>query len=413
MTIYVGIDWDQKAAVFAAGQPGQTISWRGEVPLSTQKVEDWMRALKTRFPDEEEFCVAIERGLPLWERLFQHVGCTVFSVDPNRAKAFANSVNASGAKSDRADAQVLFALAQTPAVRRHALPPTNDLHNALWRAVKRHERLAKDITRITNRIRARLVEVFAGIEISSLRRAWVVKLLTAIPTAFHAQQLSGEQLAELLAGLRMREKTRSQLHVSIQKASHQLLPREAAVIAEEIRGWVCDLQRAESQLKEVETQTDELLAERSESVATLTSVKGIGKGLCARLIALYFLSPDAGSHRDGASIRIGASPVTVQSGAKSRWKERQPQVKMRRSAPVIGRQAVYLLGMQAIRHLRWAKAQYQYLRAKGKGHGTALRSVTRSLLRILTALWKSGKDYDELRYINALKSKGVVWAAQL
>jgi len=413
MELYIGADWDQKTVVFAAGKSGDTAQWKGEIKLSAQAIEAWKKQLHKRFPQTKTIYLAIERGLPIWQTLFQSVGCTVFAVDPARAKAFANAVCASAAKADSTDAYALFLIAQNPAVRRQPINEHDDENAALMRVSRRHERITRDLNRTSNRLRSRLAEAFAGLELPDLKRQWVGDFLTKVPTAWHYQALSRDERAELIEELGMRSKQRASLTVSVEQSLHALGSWEAEVVGDEIRDLVSDLKHLLAQRKVLEVQFDKLVALKSEQAAQLRSVDGIGAKLCGYLMALYFFSDAAPLSRDGASIRLGASPVTIQSGAKTRWGEQPARVSMRRSAPELGRRTVYLLGMQATRNLGWGKAQYRYLRAHGKTHGGALRCVARSLLRILSSMKRSGSHYDDARYVQALKSKGVVWAHAL
>jgi len=61
----------------------------------------------------------------------------------------------------------------------------------------------------------------------------------------------------------------------------------------------------------------------------------------------------------------------------------------------------------------WAKAMYDYKRGQGKSGATAFRCVARSVLRILSAMMREGIDYDDKRYLQALRDKGVPWAVGL
>ena len=69
--------------------------------------------------------------------------------------------------------------------------------------------------------------------------------------------------------------------------------------------------------------------------------------------------------------------------------------------------------MLAVQRLPWARARFAYDKARNKTAATIYRSVARSLLRVLTALVKTGEDYDDARYTQRLKAEGVPWAMQL
>jgi hypothetical protein len=60
----------------------------------------------------------------------------------------------------------------------------------------------------------------------------------------------------------------------------------------------------------------------------------------------------------------------------------------------------------SIRYCSWAKAHYDALRARGKGHHAALRAVAFKWIRILFACWKQRTPYDPQRYLQALQRRG-------
>ena len=116
--------------------------------------------------------------------------------------------------------------------------------------------------------------------------------------------------------------------------------------------------------------------------------------------------------RDEASIRLGASPVFVGSG-KHRDGRSKGHARMRRAAPSRGRRATYLIGRLVTPRHAWAKAMYEDGRKRGQKAATVYRRITRSVLRILTAMLRSGKPYDEAQYVASLKANGVAWAKAL
>jgi len=86
---------------------------------------------------------------------------------------------------------------------------------------------------------------------------------------------------------------------------------------------------------------------------------------------------------------------------------------MRRAAPSRARRATYLIGRLATQRLGWAAAMYEDARSRGQSAATAFRRVARCVLRIQTAMMRTGQPYDDGRYVAALKAKGVRWATHL
>ena len=76
-------------------------------------------------------------------------------------------------------------------------------------------------------------------------------------------------------------------------------------------------------------------------------------------------------------------------------------------------EVAHILGMQLVKHYRFARAQYGDLRARGKRAADAFRRIIRSFSRILHAVIRDGKAFDEEVYIASLKRKGVKWALAL
>jgi len=103
----------------------------------------------------------------------------------------------------------------------------------------------------------------------------------------------------------------------------------------------------------------------------------------------------------------------VEGQLEERLAEDEQAVLLRSMSGVGLQLSANLLGLQAVRHLPWAQAMYAAGRKRGLSAGTAFRRVSRSLLRILTAMLRDGQVYDEARYVRALLAKGVHWAQEL
>ena len=97
----------------------------------------------------------------------------------------------------------------------------------------------------------------------------------------------------------------------------------------------------------------------------------------------------------------GIAPVTKASG-KSRWVQR------RWAAPKFMRQTFHEFALHSIRSCPWARAYYQQMRARGKGHHAAVRALAFKWIRILWRCWQDHTPYDETRYLEALRRRGSV-----
>src|SRR4051794_3139598 len=121
-------------------------------------------------------------------------------------------------------------------------------------------------------------------------------------------------------------------------------------------------------------------------VTILRSLPGVGRSVLATLLAEAF---EALQRRDDQALRClaGVAPVTKRSG-KSRI------VRMRQTAHVRLRNAVYHWARVAVQHDPRSQAKYAALRARGHGHGRALRSVAGRLIGVACTMLEAKTIFD-------------------
>src|SRR4051812_18012166 len=121
-------------------------------------------------------------------------------------------------------------------------------------------------------------------------------------------------------------------------------------------------------------------------VTILRSLPGVGRIVLATLLAEAF---EALQRRDDRALRClaGVAPITKRSG-KSRL------VLMRQAAHVRLRNAVSHWARVAVQHDPRSQAKYTALRARGHGHGRALRSVADRLIGVACAMLEARTIFD-------------------
>jgi transposase len=368
-----------------------------------------MERVRDRHPDTSEVVVLIEAGNLFWVRTFAQVDATVCVVDPKQVHHFAKSLSSSGAKDDRRDARVLVEFGVS---RGHRLEPTDvDVHRETLLELSRgHERLTNQLVKVKQRIRAVLQQSMPEVSaaIRKLETRWCQRLLSEAPTPWHMQRLSLEDFDRCMG--RATDETRTHLWQAIQRVEASWMTRAVAKIqALVIQQHLEQFELLQKQLNVLDRELDEATKPLPER-ARLESVAGIGL-IQATAVALHAFSAPPKS-RDSAGIRMGVCPV-FRGSAEDRRGRKKGHARFRRSANSSASKAGYLLGRLASQHLRWAKAMYADGRSRGQSAATAYRRVARSLLRILTALVRTGQDYNEDRYIQVLKARAVPWAMAL
>jgi transposase len=114
------------------------------------------------------------------------------------------------------------------------------------------------------------------------------------------------------------------------------------------------------------------------------------------MVAATMLTEATGplADRDYGTLRAqaGIAPVTKRSGKRALF------VHMRYACKRRLREALYHWSRTSIQHDGAARAYYDALRARGRGHARALRSVGDRWLRILIAMLRTRSLYDASRF---------------
>lgn len=408
MKAYVGVDWSatEVACAMAVGDgPVRRLKSARRSFASVKALVDDVRARD----QVTEVAVVIEAGAPGWAELFHQAGASVFVVDPKQAKAFAASVCSSGAKDDARDAENLVGMLRGQQHRLRVWAPKDDLRAQLDELGSMHEALSQDVRRAEQRLRGLLRERMPAVDqvIYDLGRPWALRLLREAPTPWHATRLGNDALEAALAAGGARPTTRAKVHEAYAACvAPWLTEATARAHAVHLRQLVEQIDFLARQLAEVEAQLDALTADL-DLRKTLESVSGVALLMASRLMQYAF--DETPSHRDAAGVRIGACPVFSGSGKTPKGTPKG-RARMRRATDPRARASCYLLGRQAALQLGWARRMYADARRRGQNAATAYRRIARALLRILTAMVRTGEAYDDARYVAALRSKGVTWA---
>jgi len=129
-----------------------------------------------------------------------------------------------------------------------------------------------------------------------------------------------------------------------------------------------------------------------------SNLPGAGQQMAPRLFVAF--GEDRSRYQDASDIQkyAGIAPVIERSGQKM-W------VHWRYSCPKFLRQTFVEWAGLTIRYSYWAKAYFKQQVSLGKPHNTAIRALAFKWIRILFRCWKNKTQYNETRYLNALKKR--------
>jgi transposase len=157
--------------------------------------------------------------------------------------------------------------------------------------------------------------------------------------------------------------------------------------------------------REIQTILDKLA-----DFNNIPTLPGVDKRLAPELAAVLGPKDDHNSKRFESAADIynlaGCAPITRSSG---KWHH----VSIRRACVKPLRRTFWDWAFASLSTSTWARAYYDYEKARGSHHSTILRNLGRKWAKILFAIWSTGKSYDEALHIKHLKKRNVPWAIAL
>lgn len=401
MSILIGADWDKEKCVLAVLEEGKRVR-HAKVQRTPHSVMAFLAAFAGQLVR-----VALESGDAFWATLWRQAGAEVLVFDGKKSHRFGQSLKSSGASDDRHSAADLLAMLQSQAHVAACNPTQSPQAKGLSCLLEWDNSLTEETTRRRNQLTADLRQFYPSFAavVGPLSAAWVLRLLIAAPTATAWNKLSAKRQDKLLGGS-SKEKRPSYKQALSDDWGAVAAEMEAAVRIR-IRHTAKLLQNAEKAQAETRKELD-AQAQVHPVAKVLRGINGIGPVLSAGISVA--LDQSDGTDRDAAAKKLGVAPVTRRSGTLG---DKAPLVTMRRSSTELMRRLGHYIAVQLVRLQPWAKAAFSYYRAHGKSSFGSYRVISRSFLRVILALLRDGSEFDEKRYVAALKTHGVPWAMAL
>lgn len=260
------------------------------------------------------------------------------------------------------------------------------------------EDLQQERNRLTNRMREQLRRYFpAFLELADdpgEEAAMQIWELAFTPAA--AASATKGSVAAILRKARIRRFDAEHVLTVLRQEPVSVAAGTTAAAVAHLRLLIARVRLVNQQIKTCRTELQQRIDRMAEDVAAgqeseqrdvaiIHSMPGIG------LIVLATLLAEAASllrERDYQALRslAGIAPITRRSGKKL-------VVVMRQACHERLRNAMYHWARVATQHDPVAKDRYKALRARGKSHGQALKSVGDRLLGVLCAMLRDQTDY--------------------
>jgi transposase len=396
---FIGIDWADQQHDICLVEAATNHKESRVLKHSPEVIEEWVRSLARRFPDQPlAVCLEQARG-PLIFALLKYDFLTLYPINPSTLAHYREAFSPSRAKDDPQDADFLAELIQHHRDRLKPWFPDDPQTRTLQALVEARRHLVGDRTRISNRLTALLKGYFPQVLdwFPDPRTHLVCDFLSRWPTLQAAQRA---RAATLTTFFRSHHSARQDLLAARLQAIKQGLPltTDPAVIQASVvklRAFLAQMRTILAVLSDLETEIT-ALCQAHPDYPIFASLPGSGSIYAARLLAALGTQRDRFASADELACFSGIAPVIERSGQSS-W------IRWRYFCPKFFRQSFHEYAGESVKHSAWAKAYYTAQRAKGKSHAAAVRALAFKWMRIIWKCWQTRRPYNEAAYLESLR----------
>ena len=393
---YVGIDWASRHNDVCVLDAGGKVVAKHQFVNSADGIVEMLRFMaKHNGGRLKRLGVAIEvpHG-PVVEALLER-GASVFSINPKQTERFRSRYSMSGVKDDQVDARVLADSLRTDERAFRKVLPRHPLRVELTEWTRVDRELKRQRVDRSNRLRTQLGRYFPQyLELSrDLTVEWLLAVWELAPTPKAAKRADPDEVTAVMRRHLARKLDGHQVLEVLRQRPLQVAPGTEAAALAHISMLVDTIRLLNRQIRHAKVEIDrclERLRIEQRDVEILQSLPGVGRIVLATLLTEGY---EPLSKQDYHALRAlaGCAPVTRRSG-------RSRQVGMRRACQPRLRDAVYHWARIASIIDPRTKARYDSLRARGKTHGRALRTVSDRLLKVACKMLETETLYDPSRY---------------
>lgn len=387
--VFVGVDWaTQTHQVCALDEKGDVIRERAfeHSGAGLAQMADWIAEAGGGSPSEVGVGIEVPRGTVV-ETLLER-GFVVHAINPKQMDRFRDRHSVSGAKDDRRDARVIASALRTDPkdFRRVVVDEPAIIELRAWSRIS--EELTTERVRLGNQVQDEFRRYFPQLLkiTDDVTAEWFLRLWEYVKTPELAKKVHVNVIARLLKrhhvkrpAKEMLDELRTQPVVLVAGATNaavvhveQLVARLLLVLEQHKQA----VKKLDALCKALATPEEASPGQKSEhrDAEILQSLPGVGRIVLATMLAE---ASEPLKRRDYHALRAlsGVAPITMQSG-------RHRSVSMRYACSQRLRNALFYWARSAINTDPASRTQYDALRARGKNHARALRTVGDRLLSV-------------------------------
>ena len=394
--LLVGIDWADAEHVYCLMDDAGTTLATGTIDHTAEGLERFMALVRARVLNPQDVLVALETSHgPLVGALLEQQ-FTVYAINPKAVDRHRERFRVAGAKSDLRDAWVLASLLRTDRACYRPLLPDSELAQELRTLTRDRAELVRTRTMLSNQLTACLKAYFPEFLplFADPDRPVALALLRTFPTREALQAVSLERLEAFLRRHhcpRSRDRA-AEIHARMQARGFHIAPpivrakaRLAGTVASQLQTLAKDLDAYDREIQRV--------LKLHPDGELYHSLPGAGDFLAARMVGELGDNRDRYREASIAQCEAGTAPITRASGTIR-------TVHFRRACIHPLRDAMWQFAFASKRHCEWAEAYYWRARKRGKKHAEALRMLGNVWLRIIIAMRRDRRTYDESLFLS-------------
>jgi transposase len=395
MMFFTGIDWSDQHLDYCLRTPEGKVLTEGQVTSNPQGMSELFAALDKHAPPEQ-IAIAMETTHAAWVQPLLDRGYRIYPVHSAAVENFRKSQYPTGSKSDKIDRRVLADYLATFHTKLRCLSPDAPAIVALRLACQDRLRLTQERVAKANELLAVLKTYYpASVALfKDLDTQIALEFLKEFPTQQQMQAFSSRRLTGWLK--RHHYPCPARLPELLERHGQPVLP-----VAEHLQQAKAPLIRylagALLDLKALIVQRDKDIYQDFSQLPEsrwAASLPGAGVVLGPAVLAIFGRDPNRFTDAAEARALMGTAPVTETSG-KSRW------VHFRMGCWKFARRTLQLLADMSRASSSWAQEFYQQQR-KSHSHHQALRALAHKWVKIILALKRTGRPYEDAIYCQSL-----------
>jgi transposase len=392
---FIGWDWGDCAHALAWHDPASGATQSSTFAHSAESLHTCLDELEVRWGGRP-VALALEgtRGA-IFPALLERPWLHVYAVHPATSARYRAAFTPSGAKDDLPDAQVLLELLLRHRDKLTLLCLADAATRELAGLCEARRDLVDRRTQVLNQLTSVLKKYFPqALELvgENLASPLALDFLTKWPDLITLKSARAATLKAFYYRHNVRRPKSIQARLEL-IARARALTTDAAVVGVAVRQvavLVEELRVMRKHVAQFERAIEQAFGAHPDA-ALFRELPGAGPVLAPRLLVAFGTERDRFADPNSLQKYAGLAPVREKSGGAlwTHW---------RWNAPVFLRQSFVEWAGQTVVYCPWAKAYYQRMKARGKGHWAILRALAFKWVRVLWKCWQERTPYDEARY---------------